>query len=142
MLLNLSLQLPEDYIHLPMVRRVTREVLASFGVGKGDIDDIELLVGELATNAVRHARSDGYSLEIGLDGDRALVTVIDNGEGFDRSRIPAPGTARPDGDADGDSEGRIGGWGIPLVEMIADEVEISPNEPHGTRVRAIKFLQG
>jgi len=138
MLLNLSLKLPEDYIHLPMVRRVTREVLGSFGVSKGDIDDIELLVGELATNAVRHARSDGYSLEIGLDGNRALVTVIDNGEGFDRSQIPAPGTARPD---DGDAEDRIGGWGLPLVEMIADEVEISTNEPRGTRVRAIKFLQ-
>lgn len=140
--LNLSLTLPEDYTHLPMVRRVAREVLRSFAVGDQDIDDIELLVGELATNAVRHARSgEGFRLAIALDGDRVAVTVIDSGKGFERSRLAPPGTARGDGaDGDGAPE-RIGGWGLPLVERIADEVEIAPNVPSGTRVRAVKFLQ-
>ena len=55
--LRLSLNLPEDFSHLPMVRRVAREALASFGVAAQDVDDLEALVGELAANAVRHARA-------------------------------------------------------------------------------------
>jgi anti-sigma regulatory factor (Ser/Thr protein kinase) len=33
---------------------------------------------------------------------------------------------------------RIGGFGLPLVHSIADKVDIQPNVPHGTVVRAVK----
>jgi len=132
-----SLRLPEDLAHLGMVRRVSREMLSSFGVGPQDLDDIEFLVGELATNAARHAHSNFYYVEIELLDDTAVVTVSDRGVGFQRGLVPPVGTFRPDASANG---GRFGGWGLPLVEMLADNVEFLPSLPHGTTVRAEKRL--
>jgi anti-sigma regulatory factor (Ser/Thr protein kinase) len=146
--LNLSLNLPEDFSHLPMVRRVTREALGSFGVSERDVDDLESLVGELAANAVRHARSgDSYRIEVALLDHLATVTVSDHGAGFSRDGTAQPGTERrgdPNaggGDGGNGSGDRFGGWGLPLVEALADRVEYLPNAPRGTTVRAEKRLR-
>jgi len=148
MRLSLAMTLPEDAAHLSMLRRVVREVLgASSQVNIQDVDDIEVLVGELATNALRHAHStDGIRVEVSLDGDLASVIVTDTGVGFARAAVPPPGTAR-NGNGSGSHDGnggeeRWGGWGLPLVDSIAERVEFGPNEPHGTRVRAFKRLNG
>lgn len=142
MRLSLALDLPEDAAHLPMVRRVAREALASCRVGGQDLDDIETLVGELTTNAVRHSGSaSGYRVEVSLSDGAAVVTVADQGTGFDRSSVAAAGTERAGDSAGGDAgEGRFGGWGLPLVEALADRVEFTPGEPSGTVVRAEKRL--
>jgi anti-sigma regulatory factor (Ser/Thr protein kinase) len=139
MRLRFSLDLPEDFSHLGMVRRVSRDVLASYRVTQQDIDDIEVLIGELSTNAVRHARGgEFYRIEVELADDVASVTVTDHGAGFVRSDVAPPGELRPD-----DFEGaqRIGGLGLPLVESLADTVQFLPNQPHGTVVRAEKRLR-
>jgi anti-sigma regulatory factor (Ser/Thr protein kinase) len=120
-----------------MVRRVTREVLASYHASGEDIDDVETLVGELVTNAVRHSRASHYRVQLDLSGDRATVTVIDDGVGFSREETLPPGTTR----TDPSGEERIGGWGLPLIEMLADSVAFLPNEPHGTIVRASRQLR-
>ena len=135
---SLSLQLPEEFEHLSMVRRVSRDVLGSFGIRAQDVDDIEALVGELTTNAVRHAHDGSYSVEVALSGDLAVVTVRDQGKGFQRKQVLPPGTERADCQS---GEERFGGWGLPMVEMLADRVEFSPSLPHGTTVRAEKRLQ-
>ena len=57
---KLSLELPEDLAHVAMVRRVAREVLSSYHASRENLDDIETLVGELVTNAVRHSRASHY----------------------------------------------------------------------------------
>ena len=64
------------------------------------------------------------------------MTVVDDGVGFVRGQTLPPGTPR----LDAAGEERIGGWGLPLIEMLADKVEFLPNEPHGTIVRAEKLL--
>ncbi len=135
---RLSLDLPEDVAHLATVRHVAGDLLRSFAVSAQDIDDIKTLVGELATNAVRHAQSHGgYRLVLELTDDSAVLTVSDTGVGFARACVAAPGTLRPD--ANGDE--RVGGWGLPLVELLADHVEYVPQEPRGTTVRAQKRLR-
>ena len=74
------------------------------------LDDIRLLVSELVTNAVRHADAPGAG-EVGLDvtlrGDRVRVEVADPGIGFE----PQPRD---------DEMSRPGGWGLYLVDRIAD----------------------
>jgi len=141
--LRLSLNLPEDFSHLPMVRRVAREALASFGVAAQDVDDLEALVGELAANAVRHARAhESYQIEVTLCDHQATVTVTDQGVGFSREAVGEAGTERA-GDRRGGDRGveeRFGGWGLPLVEALADRVEYQTNAPRGTTVRAEKSL--
>jgi anti-sigma regulatory factor (Ser/Thr protein kinase) len=137
----LRLDLPEDMAHLALLRRATREALAGSPVPPKDAEDIEVILGELATNAVVHARAGGdYRVEIVLEADGlAVVTVADQGVGFSREAVPPPGTPRAD--ADGVKE-RLGGWGLPMVEMLADSVEIVSNVPHGTRVRVEKRFAG
>lgn len=139
---HLSIDLPEDRALIPMLRRVTRDALALCQVSGQDIDDIELMIGELATNAVLHARAGTYRVEIDLGGDRAVVTVADEGAGFQREAILPPGTFRQDSaDGDSDQEPRFGGLGLPLVEMLADEVTYQPAHPHGTVARASRRLR-
>jgi integral membrane sensor domain MASE1 len=72
--------------------------------------DLRLLVSELVTNSVRHARlgaGDRIRLRVDLS-DRVLrVEVSDPGEGFG-GNISAP------------SAGEAGGWGLFLAEQLAD----------------------
>jgi anti-sigma regulatory factor (Ser/Thr protein kinase) len=134
----LSLQLPDDVAHIPMLRRISREALSSCSASHRDVDDLELLIGELAANAARHAHAPYYRMDLELYDGLAVVTVTDTGSGFERDRVPQPGTVRVDEDSgiNGFDEARIGGWGLPMVETLADSVEYLPANPHGTVVRA------
>ena len=73
--------------------------------------DVRLLVSELVTNSVKHARvteDDSIMLTVRVDGDVVRIEVSDPGPGFER-----PVVAPPD-DADE-------GWGLFLVEQLADD---------------------
>src|SRR3954449_2162995 len=73
--------------------------------------DVRLLVSELVTNSVKHARvseEDSIMLDVHVHDDVVRVEVRDGGPGFDR-----PSAAPPD-DADE-------GWGLFLVEQLADD---------------------
>src|SRR5215216_984816 len=79
-------------------------------VDAGCLDDIRLLVSELVTNAVRHAGGpDGgeVQLDVSIEAPRLRVEVGDPGAGFD----PQPRD---------DEMTRPGGWGLYLVDRIAD----------------------
>lgn len=73
--------------------------------------DLELLVSEVVTNSVRHARvPQGAVIDLGIrvSPDRVRVVVSDDGTEFG----PRPGP----------SEDRPGGWGLRIVERVADRV--------------------
>ena len=73
--------------------------------------DVRLLVSELVTNSVKHARvseEDSILLEVRVAGDTVRIEVRDSGPGFE------PPAAAPPDDADA-------GWGLFLVEQLADE---------------------
>jgi anti-sigma regulatory factor (Ser/Thr protein kinase) len=79
-------------------------------LGRRTAEDVELLVTELATNGVKHARTvDGnrITLDARVDPDRLRVEVRDGGHGFARDRRRA-------------GSGEPGGWGLMLVEDLAD----------------------
>src|SRR5215212_936880 len=81
------------------------------------LEDIRLLVSELVTNAVRHADSprDGeVALDVSIEHSRVRVEVADPGEGFD----PLPRD---------DEMTRPGGWGLYLVDHIADRWGVMRN---------------
>ena len=85
------------------MRRCVREQLEGWGIVKSD--DLELLVSEVVTNAVRHASSGGeLSLEASPTGFR--VEVSDRGSGSPRMRAVEP--TEPSG------------RGLLVVDAIAD----------------------
>jgi anti-sigma regulatory factor (Ser/Thr protein kinase) len=90
---------------------VSRELLA----------EIELLVTELVTNAVRHGRleeDDAIELRVVHRGSVIRVEVAEGGPGFD----PATALA-PDPEA-------IGGWGLLLVSRLASRWGVTRGAPN------------
>jgi anti-sigma regulatory factor (Ser/Thr protein kinase) len=83
--------------------------------------EAELLTSELVTNAVRYAHvSDEPTIEIDFEVEAGTVrvTVIDAGSGFDFMRLLRTSPEEP------------GGWGLFLVEGLADRWGIDPSPPH------------
>jgi anti-sigma regulatory factor (Ser/Thr protein kinase) len=81
------------------------------------LDDIRLLVSELVTNAVRHATTPSggeVALEVTVEPPRVHIEVADPGTGFD----PTPRD---------DEMTRPGGWGLYLVDRIADRWGVVQN---------------
>ena len=76
---------------------------------------------ELFTNAVRHAQlraGDPVGLEVTLSARTVRASVVDAGSGFDfRKMLREP-------------PNRTGGWGLLLVESIADRWGIDESPPH------------
>ncbi len=97
--------------------------------------DLKLALTEATSNSVRHAYGeDGGRVEIAyqLYGDRLVIEVNDEGEGFD----PAE-----DGDV-GDLENLTeGGLGIAIIRAIADDLYLSRGpKGRGSKLRFVKTL--
>jgi len=103
------------------IARVRREVRAALdgGVPEEKLGQVVLLVSELATNAVRHAGTSWFSVELDRRPGLLHVEVRDAGRGFDGGR----GERDPD---------RAGGYGLLLVERLADAWGLEATS--GTRV--------
>jgi anti-sigma regulatory factor (Ser/Thr protein kinase) len=92
---------------VPIERKVDEDLMA----------DVRLLVSELVTNSVRHADMPppgSVSLDVSLDARKIHVEVRDTGRGFE-----------PRGRRDGQS--KAGGWGLYLVERLADRWGVMRN---------------
>ena len=136
MILKLSLDLPDDEKHVPVVRRLARALLRDLSVESEDIDNVELILGELCGNVARHARSDAglYRLGAVFYHDRVALTVRDRGPGFPFADVPrVGGTLRPDTLTGGM---RIGGYGLFLVKQLSEHVEFERTDSKGATVRA------
>ena len=99
------------------------------------VADLKLALTEAASNSVRHADAGGggfVEIAYELYGDRLVIEVNDEGEGFD----PAE-----DGEL-GDLENLTeGGLGIAIIRAIADEFVLSRGpRGHGSRLRFVKVL--
>ena len=81
------------------------------------MEDVRLLVSELVTNSVRHADMPApgmVKLDVSLDRRKIHVEVRDSGSGFE-----------PRARREGQSKG--GGWGLYLVERLADRWGVMRN---------------
>ncbi len=80
--------------------------------------DVRLLVSELVTNAVRHAEGEAVRLVVAFKGGTLRIEVHDPGRGFELKPPP-------------DDPMRASGWGLVLVEELADRWGID----HSPRTR-------
>ena len=116
-----SIELPPERSAAAAARRFTREVAAPWALDPHVQADLELLVSELVTNAVLHARSSAR-LTIERTGDRVRVTVGDDSAQRPRLR---------DYGADA-----VTGRGIFLVDQISETwgVDAADDGQDGKRV--------
>lgn len=80
------------------------------------VPDAMLLVSELVTNSVKYGRGD-LRLLLDVDGGRLRCEVVDDGGGFTPSARTKPSTD-------------VGGWGLHLVESLADRWGVQDGSTH------------
>ena len=139
MILRLALELPEDLTYVRITRILGRALLDFLQVEPADMDDIEILVGELCANVLRHAQSHDSKYQVMLEyfSDHVAITVEDQGPGFSFKDVPPAGTPR----ADFGGGERVGGYGMQLIQSLSDRLEFYRTDPHGTTVCAEKKLR-
>jgi anti-sigma regulatory factor (Ser/Thr protein kinase) len=82
--------------------------------------DMRLLVSELVTNCVKHARTgpeDSIVLIVDIGDERVRVSVTDEGPGFEPPSAPPTEQAAEAGS----------GWGLFLVDQLADDWGVERN---------------
>ena len=99
------------------------------------VADLKLALTEATSNSVRHAygeREGSVEISYELYGDRLVIEVNDDGEGFD------PVDESELGDLENMTEG---GLGIAIIRAIADELVLSRGpRGRGSRLRFAKLL--
>jgi anti-sigma regulatory factor (Ser/Thr protein kinase) len=105
----LSLQLPRR----PEAASAARKALASLNgalhlIGEARLPDAQLLVSEIVTNAVRYSEHDTIALDVHATPATLRVEIANTGLGFDAGALAGP------------QPGNAGGWGLRIVDVIAD----------------------
>ena len=108
--------------------------MGKYGTAQESEDEIEIALHEALANAVAHGNHENHKKQVdvscrcSLDGD-VLITVRDEGEGFDSSAVPDPT----------DAGGRLlaHGRGIHIMRTLMDRVSF---EEGGSVVRMLKRM--
>src|SRR5580698_3577669 len=107
------------------------------GFDESDQFFIGLAIREILINAMKHGNrfdpGKKVGFEVSLDGQDLIMDVTDQGAGFALEAVPDP--LRPE------NLERKSGRGIAMARKIMDEVSVTANSPHGSRVRMVKRLQ-
>jgi anti-sigma regulatory factor (Ser/Thr protein kinase) len=114
-----SIDLPPERSAAARARRFARDLCARWNIPNDTTEDIELLVSELVTNAVLHARSDAR-VTIDHLGDRVRVTVSDHSSSPPRLREYGPEA--------------VTGRGVFLVNRLAQDWGVDTGEGNGKHV--------
>lgn len=115
---------------LDEIREFVGGIARDGGFDDRDVYNIQLATDEAASNVIEHAYegiSDGLlEISCGVNGSAITIVLVDHGESFDPSEVPAP-------DLKADlSERKIGGLGIFLMRKLMDEVRYQA-EPRKNR---------
>lgn len=105
---DLAVRLRADPTSIREARRAVDRLAGV--VDEAVLEDLRLMVSEVVTNSVRHARlgeADHIELQISVDRERVRVEVHDRGPGFERPATPTTTV-------------RDSGWGLYLVDQLAD----------------------
>ena len=102
---ELEVELPRETEASHIARRALHSVCAD-RVETDVLTDAELLVSELATNALVHGRGN-IKLRATIDERRVWAAVVDEGAGFDEHRLRER------------EANQIGGWGLDLVDVLS-----------------------
>ena len=108
------------------------------GINEDDLDQIGMAIREVMVNAVVHGNRYNAKKRVHLLVEATpaslIVTVGDEGEGFDMSALPDPLAE--------ENLLRQSGRGLLLIRAFMDDFDLHPRPGGGTEVRIVKNLSG
>lgn len=110
---------------VPRARGFVEHTLRSAGAPADIVERLVLASAEACNNAILHAGGEDFGLSVLVDGGRALVSVSDDGDGFD----PPDHAAMPGPQA-------TGRRGLALMQALVDAVDVTSG-PTGTTVALV-----
>ena len=115
-----TVQFAAMFEFLDEIREFVGEIARKNGFTDKEIYNIQLATDEAASNIIEHAYegvSDGVmEISCGVEKNAITIVLVDHGEPFDPSDVPAP-------DLKADlSDRKIGGLGLFLMRKLMDEV--------------------
>lgn len=132
--MRIKFSVPSDPRYLCVVRGAMGPLAAAIGWDESECRAIVLAVDEALANVIRHSyhgRTDGLmELECRETADGLEITLLDNGDAPDRSKICAR-------EIDCD---RPGGLGTHIIKNVMDQVSYE-RSPEGNRFVAVKQLR-
>ncbi len=132
----LEVSIPGSIEYLPLVDTVCQAFCGWAGIEREIADQIAMAAVEGATNAVVHGNKCQRSRKVRVLFERTrsgiVVSVMDEGEGFDLGRVPDP--------TDETNLMKESGRGIFIMRQVMDRVEFEQPESGGTLVRMAKEI--
>ena len=137
--IQLALHLPRDAVSVPVTRQVLDRCMEILGVTADTRDDIALALSEACANVVRHgAPGAEYEVRVSVRDCQCVIEVVSAGgrdgwpgeEQFAGPAVaggPVPATAEH-------------GRGLKIIDAVADNLRLSPNERRGATVHFEKTL--
>jgi len=144
--IKMALHLPRDAASVPVTRRVLDRCLETLGVTPDTRADIALALSEACANVVQHAGpSEEYQVQVSARNRRCVIEVVNAGSrtgtaqgsrGTGQERLG--GSAHVGGPVPATAEH---GRGLKIIHAVADNMQLTGNECHGTTVHFEKTLQ-
>src|SRR5438046_10703860 len=134
---SFELTIPSRIEQMEAVHALIEEAVKEYKLNSEMAHWIELSISESMINAIQHGnRADPAkqaTLRISSSGDAIEIIVEDEGKGFTLDKIADP--------TDKANLLKPSGRGILLIRSFMDEVDLTPREGGGTRLRMVKKIQ-
>lgn len=134
---EINLTVFSDIKYLDVVQCISDSFFNLAGFEEDDVYWMSLSIREAVTNAILHGNKNNSGIPVILSfkqrTDRLVVTVTDQGEGVDESRLPDPRNP--------ENLLKPGGRGIFLVKSFMDNVFFSTPDGGGNELVMEKFIK-
>jgi serine/threonine-protein kinase RsbW len=131
-----ELIISSDFENLPKVEQFTIALCKKAKLDDDQCDNMAIAITELVNNAIMHAHKQDSAkkvvIRVRYEVDRVVVSIIDEGTGFDPEEVANP--------TDPQNLWKQNGRGIFLVRNLIDEVEIN-SSPNGTEIVLTEYIK-
>lgn len=132
----LNIELASNLDSVDHAEEKALEIATQCGVGEDELHRVGMSVREAMVNAVVHGnkynRNKKVLLRVETTPDSMVVTIADEGAGFDPDQVPDPNS--------GENVMRQSGRGIMLIRAFMDDYVVSRRSGGGTEVKLVKKL--
>jgi serine/threonine-protein kinase RsbW len=155
--LEMVLFLPRDSLSVPVSRQVLDSCLETLGVTPDTRADIALALSEACANVIRHAGpGEEYEVQVSAKDRRCAIEVVNAGSRDCGTGLDGSAAAFRDHDGRGSAEEEPDGFvladdpvsaigehgrGLKIIDAVADNLQLTGNQRHGTTVHFEKTLE-